>query len=152
MYFYSQKLMANKRHTCVNHVNLTLFSLWKEWEKKMLKKRKHFQQLHLVSIFFFFKDNRAKLNLLNARFSITSPAYDNFGLGCSCNTSREYTCISLLPAEPRYLKETNRRNYCNAAEQTSTHTCARTQNKLTIAMLKKKLARTQEWTHTNMNS
>jgi hypothetical protein len=40
---------------------------------------------------FFAKENRAKLNLLNARFSITSPAYDNSGPGCSCNKSREYT-------------------------------------------------------------
>lgn len=100
---------------------------------------------------FFFQENRDKLNLLNARFSITSPAYDNFGLGCSCNTSREYTWVSLLPAEPGYLKETNLRNCCNAAEQTSRHTCTHThtKNKLTIAVLQKKLVCTHEWTHTH---
>lgn len=73
---------------------------------KTLKTRKHFQNLPLLSI-FPFQGQLSQNEFPNCQTSISSPVYDNFGLDCSCNTSTEYTWISSLPAEPRYLKETN---------------------------------------------
>jgi hypothetical protein len=58
-------------------------------KEKMVQKAQEKEALSSAS--YCFKDNRAKLDLLNARFSITPPAYENFGLGCSCKTSRQYT-------------------------------------------------------------
>ena len=67
----------------------------------------------------------SSLGFLNAKISIISPAYNNF---CLCFFFfwakcwwTENTCISLLSAESRYLKESKLRNYCNALEQTSIH-------------------------------